>query len=277
MTEQDRKQWLRRELARIQQELKTRPTDGAFRDQELSKAYKESGLTQEEIAKIHGCSESLVAKRLVFAAFLEWQSTRGTPVPLKRLIEKQFRTLFETTVTIKGQEPRFKVVMESLLSTWKVRDVAALIVESVRVGRNGQWFTAEEIADEHKIPVAMARLALKSMASRTESIGDGRGGIVMMEERQLGLNRQYRILEVAERPKVSSADFARLVSDLEETMKRVYLVIDGKTWVSTSPEVITMELHKVKKRLREARALIKEKPRSVAKDVPSPVSRDSVS
>ncbi len=153
----EREQWLKERLEKIKEALKTRSSDDAYRDQEFAKAYQESGLSQEEIAKVHGCSRVTICCRLRFGSFLEWLVTSGNTLPLKRLTERRFRRYWEQTSGL-GEEPRFKRVLESLLNPWRPNDVARRIVESVRKGRGGQWFTPEEMAEQHGIPLPIKML-----------------------------------------------------------------------------------------------------------------------
>jgi transcriptional regulator with XRE-family HTH domain len=81
-------------------------TERRFRDQELSRLFRECGWTQERIAKRMGKPQNWVSRRLIFGRFLEFTPSG---VSVENLTEGRFRNLWKAT---KGSErERFEQVL----------------------------------------------------------------------------------------------------------------------------------------------------------------------
>lgn len=252
------KRWLQTRLPEIQKDTDEYRSKNAFRDQEFAKAYEESGCTQREIAEVHGCSQSTVNWRVRFGRFLRFLITSVIKVPLRTLTEGSFRRAWSETSRNAGEEPRFEQAVEILADPQKPNDVADRISSTYR---KGQWFTPEEFHEASGIRLRTVKQTLRDMVI-------GKTGLCVLDTKLIGKNvnteiRQYRIRErIKQKQQVYLSEFVGLVADLERELKNVLGVVVGKSWVSTGPAVIESELSLMRKRLREARAFIKEKENS---------------
>lgn len=242
--------------------IKTLSNEGS-RDRLFAEAYEKSGCTQQQIADVHGCSQSRVSQMLTFLRFLNWfYNYSNNDEKLKGLAESRFRGAWLET---QGNEShRFEICVGKLMVPFKKANIATLIYETFG---DGKKFTAKTAAKEIDRPIEGVKTTLRKMKS-------GEIANYAVESRKFKDTCRYQILAHTpgkRRVPISMIDYSKLVLDIESGLKKVLSVLDGHTWASTSPEMIRGEIDPVLRRLQVAKQFMKDKSvRTPDKDVPHP-------